>query len=196
MSSQLKPCPHCGDTDLNECTSLSGERSFISCLQCGLSGPRVINRYVARDAWNGLPRSVPIMPKGADCGECQEWMRNLLMYFVSKSIRMSFDGWWKTPDGKSFLTKKEAIQYLVDSAEKEMGKKAVEKLRKEIDSATKPCPHCGSTEIEVFVCTFNDDDDPKPKYCHALCLNRSCSLSGPLAATREGAIEVWNALPR
>ena len=121
--SELKPCPHCGNTDLNECTSLSGEKSFISCLQCGLSGPRVINRYVARDAWNGLPRSVPIMPKGADCGECQEWMRNLLMYFVSKSIRMSFDGWWKTPDGKSFLTKKEAIKYLVDSAEKEMGKK-------------------------------------------------------------------------
>lgn len=60
----------------------------------------------------------------------------------------------------------------------------------------KPCPHCGGTEIEVFVCTFNDDDDPKPRYCHALCLNRACSLSGPVAATREGAIEVWNALPR
>ena len=32
-SPELKPCPHCGDTDLNECTSLSGERSFISCLK-------------------------------------------------------------------------------------------------------------------------------------------------------------------
>lgn len=57
----------------------------------------------------------------------------------------------------------------------------------------KPCPACGATDINVFVCTLNGDDTEK-LYRHAMC--DTCYTSGPIAATRDGAIANWNALPR
>ena len=54
---KFKPCPYCGEVvDLKECTTLSDERTFIICMSCGMRGPDCLNIYIARDAWNNLPR--------------------------------------------------------------------------------------------------------------------------------------------
>lgn len=57
----------------------------------------------------------------------------------------------------------------------------------------KPCPACGGINIDVLVCTINGDDTTTP-YCHVMC--DTCYTSGPIAATRDGAIAKWNAMPR
>ena len=59
----LKPCPHCNSTDLEDCYI------YIKCNKCLMNGPKMNDGYndahsgmidhrMAIDAWNKLPRNL------------------------------------------------------------------------------------------------------------------------------------------
>lgn len=57
-SSQLKSCPHCGNS-LYVSIEYSGiyEKFFVRCPKCRMSGPLVEDKHAAAEAWNSLPRT-------------------------------------------------------------------------------------------------------------------------------------------
>ena len=60
----LKPCPHCGGTDLQVDFNGVYERHFVRCYNpdCHMQGPEVYGREKAAEAWNNLPRKVEALP--------------------------------------------------------------------------------------------------------------------------------------
>ena len=56
----LKPCPHCGGTDLQVDFNGVYERHFVRCynFSCHMQGPEVYGREAAAEAWNKLPRAL------------------------------------------------------------------------------------------------------------------------------------------
>lgn len=61
---ELKPCPHCGGTDLQVDFNGVYERHFVRCYNpdCHMQGPEVYGREQAAEAWNKLPRKVESLP--------------------------------------------------------------------------------------------------------------------------------------
>jgi hypothetical protein len=57
----------------------------------------------------------------------------------------------------------------------------------------KPCPHCGSDNVECLICTINADENQDVHF-HIAC--EACYTSGPIADTGEIAADLWNSLPR
>lgn len=57
----------------------------------------------------------------------------------------------------------------------------------------KPCPHCGSDNVECLICTINADENQDVHF-HIAC--EGCYTSGPIADTGEIAGKLWNSLPR
>lgn len=59
-SHKLKPCPHCGSTDLQIDWNGVYERHFVRCYNydCHIQGPEVYGREAAAEAWNNLPRAL------------------------------------------------------------------------------------------------------------------------------------------
>lgn len=56
MSSQLKPCPYCGDTDLI-IYGKGSEKHYVRCHGCDMQGPEIYGRDKAAAAWNALHRT-------------------------------------------------------------------------------------------------------------------------------------------
>ena len=56
----LRPCPHCGGTDLQVDYNGVYERHFVRCYNhdCHMQGPEVYGREKAAEAWNALPRAL------------------------------------------------------------------------------------------------------------------------------------------
>ena len=72
MSSQLKPCPHCGDTDLI-IYGKGSEKHYVRCHGCDMQGPKIYGREkAAADAWNAIPSRHEITPNSVDCQGCPE----------------------------------------------------------------------------------------------------------------------------
>ena len=61
---ELKPCPHCGGTDLQVDFNGVYERHFVRCynFSCHMQGPEVYGKEAAAQAWNALPRKVETLP--------------------------------------------------------------------------------------------------------------------------------------
>ena len=57
----------------------------------------------------------------------------------------------------------------------------------------KPCPACGSDNVECLVCTINADENQDIHF-HIAC--EDCYTSGPIAENGTTAKEMWNTLPR
>ena len=57
---ELRPCPHCGGTDLQVDYNGVYERHFVRCynFSCHMQGPEVYGREKAAEAWNKLPREL------------------------------------------------------------------------------------------------------------------------------------------
>lgn len=72
MDSQLKPCPHCGSTDLQVDWNSVYECHFVRCYNCHMQGPEIYGREKAAEAWNNLPRRHTIYPNVVDCEGCPE----------------------------------------------------------------------------------------------------------------------------
>lgn len=72
MDSQLKPCPHCGGTDLQVDWNSVYECHFVRCYNCHMQGPEIYGRENAAKAWNALPRRHEITPNAVDCAGCLE----------------------------------------------------------------------------------------------------------------------------
>ena len=60
----LRPCPHCGGTDLQVDYNGVYERHFVRCYnhECHMQGPEVYGREQAAELWNNLPRKVEALP--------------------------------------------------------------------------------------------------------------------------------------
>ena len=71
-SPKLKPCPHCGSTDLQVCWNSVYEDHYVRCYNCRMQGPEIYGREAASEAWNSLPRRHEITPNGVDCQGCPE----------------------------------------------------------------------------------------------------------------------------
>lgn len=52
---ELKPCPHCGGTDLI-IYGKGREKHYVRCHSCNMQGPEVYGREKAAEAWSKLPR--------------------------------------------------------------------------------------------------------------------------------------------
>lgn len=72
MDNQLKPCPHCGGTDLQADWNSVYEVHFVRCYNCHMQGAEIYGRDKAADAWNSLPRHHGISPNKVDCAGCPE----------------------------------------------------------------------------------------------------------------------------
>ena len=61
---ELRPCPHCGGTDLQVDYNGVWERNFVRCYNhsCHMQGPEAFGREAAAQAWNALPRKVERVP--------------------------------------------------------------------------------------------------------------------------------------
>ena len=57
----------------------------------------------------------------------------------------------------------------------------------------KPCPACGSDNVECLVCTINADENQDVHF-HIAC--EACYASGPIADNGKIAAATWNSLPR
>lgn len=57
----------------------------------------------------------------------------------------------------------------------------------------KPCPACGSDNVECLVCTINADENQDVHF-HIAC--EDCYTSGPIADNGKIAADEWNSLPR
>ena len=55
---KLKPCPHCGSTDLQVCWNSVYEDHYVRCYNCRMQGPEIYGREAASEAWNNLPRKL------------------------------------------------------------------------------------------------------------------------------------------
>ena len=71
-SPKLKPCPHCGGTDLQVDWNSVYECHFVRCYNCHMQGPEIYGRENAAKAWNALPRRHEITPNAVDCAGCLE----------------------------------------------------------------------------------------------------------------------------
>lgn len=60
-------------------------------------------------------------------------------------------------------------------------------------SELKPCPACGSDNVECLVCTINADENQDVHF-HIAC--EACYTSGPIADNGKIAADKWNSLPR
>lgn len=69
---KLKPCPHCGSTDLQVCWNSVYEDHYVRCYNCRMQGPEIYGREAASEAWNSLPRRHEITPNDVDCAGCPE----------------------------------------------------------------------------------------------------------------------------
>lgn len=56
-SPELKPCPHCGSTDLQVDWNSVYECHFVRCYNCHMQGPEIYGRAKAAKAWNAIPRT-------------------------------------------------------------------------------------------------------------------------------------------
>ena len=56
MSIKLKPCPHCGSTDLQIDWNSVYECHFVRCYNCRMQGPEIYGMDKAAGCWNALPR--------------------------------------------------------------------------------------------------------------------------------------------
>lgn len=61
-SPKLKPCPHCGGTDLSVYWNDIYEKHYVRCHECHMQGPEIYGREAAADAWNAIPRRHEITP--------------------------------------------------------------------------------------------------------------------------------------
>lgn len=61
-SPELKPCPHCGGTDLLVCWNAIYEKHYVRCHTCHMQGPEIYEREAAVGAWNTLWRHNNICP--------------------------------------------------------------------------------------------------------------------------------------
>lgn len=57
----------------------------------------------------------------------------------------------------------------------------------------KPCPACGSDNVECLVCTINADEKQDVHF-HIAC--EACYTSGPIGDNGKIAADRWNSLPR
>lgn len=71
-SPKLKPCPHCGSTDLQVCWDSVYEDHYVRCHTCHMQGPEIYGREAASEAWNSLPRRHEITLNDVDCAGCPE----------------------------------------------------------------------------------------------------------------------------
>lgn len=71
-SPKLKPCPHCGGTDLRVYWNDIYEKHYVRCHACHMQGPEIYGREAAADAWNAIPRRHEITPNSVDCQGCPE----------------------------------------------------------------------------------------------------------------------------
>ena len=55
-SPELKPCPHCGSTDLI-IYGKGSEKNYVRCHGCDMQGPEIYGREKAAEAWNAIPRT-------------------------------------------------------------------------------------------------------------------------------------------
>lgn len=54
--SELKPCPHCGCTDLQIDWNSVYECHLVRCYTCRMQGPEIYGKDNAAGCWNALPR--------------------------------------------------------------------------------------------------------------------------------------------
>lgn len=60
---ELKPCPHCGGTDLGIGFNAVEERHYVVCSHCLMRGPEKLgDEDRAAKYWNALPRKVEALP--------------------------------------------------------------------------------------------------------------------------------------
>ena len=59
---ELKPCPHCGGSDLIIYWNGVYEKHYARCHSCHVQGPEVYGREAAAELWNNLPRKVEALP--------------------------------------------------------------------------------------------------------------------------------------
>lgn len=64
-SPKLKPCPHCGCTDV--IIEYGFGKNYILCRGCRMTGPHLYGAENAVQAWNSLPRRHEITPNSVDC---------------------------------------------------------------------------------------------------------------------------------
>lgn len=55
-SFQLKPCPHCGSTNVGTLYHIIGEMCYVCCNDCHMRGPEKKYKAIAQRAWQALPR--------------------------------------------------------------------------------------------------------------------------------------------
>lgn len=68
MDSQLKPCPHCGGTDIRIGFNYLEERHYALCRKCRMRGPEKCgDEDRAIKVWNDLPRGHDVTPNSVDC---------------------------------------------------------------------------------------------------------------------------------
>ena len=72
-SPKLKPCPHCGGTDIRIGFDCLEERHYALCCDCLMRGPGMHgDNNRAKDAWTSPPRRNEITPNSVDCAGCPE----------------------------------------------------------------------------------------------------------------------------
>lgn len=55
-SFQLKPCPHCGSTNVGALYHIVDEMYYVCCNDCHMRGPEKKYKAIAQRAWQALPR--------------------------------------------------------------------------------------------------------------------------------------------
>lgn len=76
MNIKLKPCPHCGSTDLQIDWNGVYECHFVRCFNCHMQGPEIYGKNKAAGCWNALPRHLR-WTKEPPTEEGWYWFRNL-----------------------------------------------------------------------------------------------------------------------
>lgn len=95
MDNQLKPCPHCGGTDLRVYWNDIYEKHYVRCHACHMQGPEIYGREAAADAWNSLPRRHDISPNKVDCaGFPERQYRQGLVWTKEEPMHEGWY-WWK-----------------------------------------------------------------------------------------------------
>ena len=111
MDSQLKPCPHCGSTDLQVDWNSVYECHFVRCYNCHMQGPEIYGREKAAEAWNNLPRRHTIYPNVVDCEGCPERRYHKDLKWTNESPKEPGFYWWRAknipPTVASVITKGE-----------------------------------------------------------------------------------------
>ena len=55
-SFQLKPCPHCGSTNVGALSHIIEAMYYVCCNDCHMRGPDKKYKAIAQRAWHALPR--------------------------------------------------------------------------------------------------------------------------------------------